>query len=62
VAIRGEDRIAIAEEILAAQQTEIISMRQRLALLKAGRDPAPGGFPALGGTRGPDEGAPAPRP
>jgi hypothetical protein len=43
----------LAEEIIAAQQAEIITMRQRLDILKAGRDMTPGGFPALGGTRGP---------
>ena len=43
----------LAEEIIAAQQAEIVTMRQRLEILKAGRDMSPGGFPALGGTRGP---------
>jgi hypothetical protein len=31
-------------------EAEIITMRQRLEILKAGRDMSPGGFPALGGT------------
>jgi uncharacterized protein (DUF305 family) len=43
----------LAEEILAGQQAEIASMRGRLAALAHGPEPDPGGFPALGGTRGP---------
>lgn len=55
VLLYGRDPLVrkLAEEIIAAQQAEIVTMRQRLEILKAGRDPAPGGFPALGGTRGP---------
>jgi hypothetical protein len=62
VLVHGRDPIVrrLAEEILAAQQSEIVSMRQRLEILKAGRDPNPGGFPALGGTRGPAGDAPKP--
>ena len=53
--IHGRDPLVrkLAEEIIAAQQAEIVTMRQRLEILKAGRDLTPGGFPALGGTRGP---------
>ncbi len=49
----------LAEEIIAAQQTEIDSMRARLAILQGGRDQDPGGFPALHGTRGPVPAPPA---
>ncbi len=41
----------LAEEIIAAQQTEIEGMRRRLAALRAPRIPAT--HPELGGTRGP---------
>jgi uncharacterized protein (DUF305 family) len=55
VLVHGRDPLVrrLAEEIIATQQAEIITMRQRLDILRAGRDMAPGGFPALGGTRGP---------
>jgi len=55
VLIHGRDPLVrnLAEEIIAAQQAEITTMRQRLEILKTGRDMTPGGFPALGGTRGP---------
>jgi uncharacterized protein (DUF305 family) len=53
--LRGRDPLVrrLAEEIIAAQQAEIVTMRQRLEILKTGQDMTPGGFPALGGTRGP---------
>jgi uncharacterized protein (DUF305 family) len=55
VLLYGRDPLVrqLAEEIIAAQQTEIATMRNRLKILGAGRDSDPGGFPALGGTRGP---------
>ena len=55
VLLHGRDPLVrkLAEEIIAAQQTEIATMRQRLEILRTGRDMTPGGFPALGGTRGP---------
>lgn len=55
VLLHGRDPLVrqMAEEIIAGQQAEIESMRGRLAVLQKGRDPDPGGFPALGGTRGP---------
>ncbi len=55
VLIAGKDPLVrqLAEEIIAGQQAEIAAMRARLAILDRGADPAPGGFPALGGTRGP---------
>jgi predicted outer membrane protein len=61
--LHGRDPLVrkLAEEIIAAQQTEITTMRQRLEILKSGHDMNPGGFPALGGTRGPDGGATTPR-
>ena len=63
VLLHGRDPLVrkLAEEIIAAQQTEIVTMRQRLEILKAGRDQDPGGFPALGGTRGPDPSTSSPK-
>ena len=63
VLVHGHDPLVrkLAEEIIAGQQAEIAAMQQRLAILRAGRDPDPGGFPALGGTRGPVPGGPGPR-
>jgi uncharacterized protein (DUF305 family) len=53
--VEGRDPLVrrLAEEIIASQQAEIESMRARLEILRRGVDPEPGGFPALGGTRGP---------
>jgi uncharacterized protein (DUF305 family) len=53
--LQGRDPLVrrLAEEIIAAQQSEIVTMRQRLEILKTGQDMNPGGFPTLGGTRGP---------
>jgi len=53
--IHGKDPLVrrLAEEIIASQQTEIAAMRERLNVLRARPDVNPGGFPALGGTRGP---------
>lgn len=50
----GDDPLTrqLAEEIIAGQQAEITAMTARLAILQRGPDPAPGGFPALSGTRG----------
>lgn len=50
----GDDPLTrqLAEEIISGQQAEITAMMARLAILQRGPDPAPGGFPALGGTRG----------
>lgn len=42
----------LAEEIIASQRAEILAMTARLAILRRGPDPDPGGFPALSGTRG----------
>ncbi|HXG17354.1 MAG TPA: DUF305 domain-containing protein [Calidithermus sp.] len=55
VLIHGRDPLVrgLAEEILASQQQEIEAMKGRLAVLRRGRDPDPGGFPAPRGTRGP---------
>ncbi len=52
--IHGKDPLTrrLAEDIIASQTTEIQAMRQRLAILRKGEDAAPGGFPALAGTRG----------
>lgn len=64
VLVSGRDPLVrkLAEDIIATQQAEIITMRQRLEILRAGQDMSPGGFPALGGTRGPDAGISPPRP
>jgi uncharacterized protein (DUF305 family) len=64
VLLYGRDPLVrnLAEEIIAAQQAEIVTMRQRLEILKTGQDMSPGGFPALGGTRGPDAAGGSPRP
>lgn len=64
VLVHGRDALVrqLAEEIIAGQQAEIVSMRGRLALLRGGRESL-GGYPALSGTRGPAPGsgaAPAP--
>lgn len=50
----GEDPLTrqLAEDIIAGQQAEIAAMTARLAILRRGPEPAPDGFPALGGTRG----------
>ncbi|MFZ5510864.1 MAG: DUF305 domain-containing protein [Pseudomonadota bacterium] len=54
VLIHGRDALVrrLAEEIIAGQQAEIASMRQRLQILRSCGDSDPDGFPALGGTRG----------
>jgi uncharacterized protein (DUF305 family) len=43
----------LAEDIIASQMAEIEGMKRRLAMLKERPDAEAGGFPALGGTRGP---------
>jgi uncharacterized protein (DUF305 family) len=55
VLIHGRDPLVrgLAEGIIASQQQEIEAMKGRLAVLRRGREPDPGGFPALSGTRGP---------
>jgi hypothetical protein len=57
--IYGRDPLVrrLAEEILASQQAEIEAMRARLAILRQRREPEPGGFPAVHGTRGETAGA-----
>jgi len=54
VLVHGRDPLVrrLAEEIIASQTIEIQTMKERLAILKQKPDPDPGGFPALGGTRG----------
>ena len=54
VLIHGKDPLVrqLAEEIIAGQQAEIAAMQSRLNILRQGSDPSPGGYPALGGTRG----------
>lgn len=54
VLLHGKDPLVrrLAEDIIAGQQGEITAMQARLAILRQGEDPNPGGYPALGGTRG----------
>ena len=54
VLIYGKDPLVrkFAEDIIAAQQAEIESMKRRLEILRKRTDIDPEGFPALGGTRG----------
>ena len=54
VLIHGRDPLVrqIAEEIIASQTVEISAMRGRMAVLKNGPKPEPGGYPALGAVRG----------
>ncbi len=54
VLVHGRDPLTrqLADEIIASQTAEIAAMRQRVAILRRGEDPEPGGFPALRGTRG----------
>lgn len=51
----GRDPVTrqLAQEIIAAQQAEIESMRRRLALLRQAKETPLEEFPSLGGTRGP---------
>ena len=55
VLVHGRDPLTrrLAEEIIAGQMAEIEGMQRRLAILRERPDTDPGGFPALGGTRGP---------
>ena len=55
VLIHGRDPATrrLAEEIIASQTAEIEGMTRRLKMLREPREPEDGGFPALGGTRGP---------
>jgi hypothetical protein len=55
VLVHGRDPLTrrLAEEIIAGQTAEIDGMKRRLAILRKRPDADPGGFPALGGTRGP---------
>lgn len=51
----GDDPVTrkLAEDIIASQRVEIEGMQRRLADLKRGATRSdPGGYPALGGTRG----------
>jgi uncharacterized protein (DUF305 family) len=55
VLVHGRDPLTrkLAEDIIAGQVVEIEGMKRRLEILRAGPEPRPGDFPALGGTRGP---------
>jgi uncharacterized protein (DUF305 family) len=52
--VHGRDPLVrqLAEEIIASQTVEIQGMRARMALLRTGPNPEPGGYPALGSVRG----------
>lgn len=54
VLIHGKDPLVrrLAEEIIAGQQVEIDSMKQRIVQLRKGTDVKPNAFPFLGSTRG----------
>ena len=54
VLVHGRDPLTrkLAEDIIASQVVEIEGMKRRLEILRAGAEPRPGDFPALGGTRG----------
>ncbi len=58
VLLHGTDPVTrkLAEDIIASQQVEIAGMQRRLLDLKRGASRTdPGGYPALGGTRGGQE-------
>ena len=54
VLIHGRDPMVrqLAEDIIASQTVEIAAMRGRMAVLRNGPNPEPGGYPALGAVRG----------
>lgn len=54
VLIHGRDPMVrqLAEDIIASQTVEIAAMRARMAVLRGGPNPEPGGYPALGAVRG----------
>ena len=54
VLIHGRDPMVrqLAEDIIAGQTVEIAAMRGRMAVLGAGPNLQPGGYPALGAVRG----------
>jgi len=54
ILIHGKDPLVrrLAEDIIASQQAEIAAMQGRVKILRQGADPDPGGYPALGSTRG----------
>ncbi|NMM05389.1 DUF305 domain-containing protein [Polaromonas sp.] len=54
VLIHGRDPMVrqLAEDIIASQTVEVAAMRGRMAVLSAGPNPQPGGYPALGAVRG----------
>ena len=52
--IHGRDPLVrqLAEEIIASQTVEIAGMQARMAVLRHGPNPDPGGYPTLGAVRG----------
>ena len=52
--IHGRDPMMrqLAEDIIASQTVEIAAMHGRMAVLRSGANPEPGGYPALGAVRG----------
>lgn len=54
VLVHGNDPLVrqLAEDIIASQTVEMAAMKGRMAALKNGPNPQPGGYPALGALRG----------
>ena len=52
--IHGRDPMVrqLAGDIIASQTVEVAAMRGRMAVLRNGANPEPGGYPALGAVRG----------
>lgn len=48
----------LAEEIIASQSVEVAAMKRRLEILTTGDEAENDAFPALGGTRGPEQSPP----
>lgn len=60
ILVHGRDPATrrLAEEIIAGQSVEVAAMKRRLEILTTGDDTDDDAFPALGGTRGPEQNRP----